>query len=329
MRESVDPLTTLRRRIAALETPRSIAMRGRVPSGHAGLDMALGGGFARGCVHELFGAGVEDAGASSALGLMLARLAAEAGEDEGGQAPNRQEACAQRTNAQRAIVPVVRPMLWLRTAGAARMGGVPYGPGLVELGIDPADMLLGTMADDAMLLRAAVDALRCPELGALVVECWGMPRLLDLTASRRLALAAEGSGVMALLLLNGAEPVPSAAETRWRVRAAPSQPLPGNAPGMSAFDITLLRRRAGPDGMAWRIMWDGALGRFAEWDEYCGEAGENGRDGRDGHGMDPAGEDASAATGSGSGGVSGSGGAPLSGAVVPLSAVRSPADRAA
>jgi protein ImuA len=307
VRESLDPLTTLRQRIAALETSRPVDARGRVLTGHAGLDAALGGGFARRCVHELFGGGVEDAGEGSAFGLMLARLAARQAGDDG-----------------EASGAVMRPVFWLRTTGASRMGGVPYGPGLVELGMDPADMLLGTMADEAMLLRAAVDALRCPELGALVMECWGMPRLLDLTASRRLALAAEESGVMAILLMNGAEPAPSAAETRWRVLAAPSVPLPGNAPGMSAFDLTLLRRRAGRDGMAWRIMWDGALGQFVEWG-----AGENGRDGTYGHGMDPAGDDDATRAAGAAGRTAGGGGAPLSGAVVPLSAVRSPADRAA
>jgi protein ImuA len=296
--ESVDILATVKRRIAALETPRSAGAGGRVASGHAALDAALGGGFARGRVHELFGAAVEDAGAIGAFGLLLGRLAADAGEGDGEG-------------------PAVRPLLWLRTAGAARMGGVPYGPGLSELGIDPADLLLGTMADEAMLLKAAVDALRCPELGALVVEYWGAPRLLDLTVSRRLVLAAEASGVTALLLMNGAEPAPSAAETRWRVAAAPSVPLPGNAPGMSAFDLTLLRRRAGPDGMAWRIAWDKARGRFVDWNglDSPGAHGEAGsvslQDGRDAGG-----------TGEGRG-------AALSGAVVPLPAVRPAADRAA
>jgi protein ImuA len=169
------------------------------------------------------------------------------------------------------------------------------------LGLNPARLLIGLMADDAMLLRAAVEGLRCPALGALLIELRGRAPLLDLTASRRLALAAEQSGVTAFLLRVGGDPVPSAAETRWQVAAAPSDPLPGNAPGHSAFALSLLRRRAGPDGLAWRLIWDGEKGAFGDGRH---ERHEHGQDGQQG-------------------------GAPLSGALVPLPADRSAADRAA
>src|SRR3546814_8123632 len=53
-----------------------------------------------------------------------------------------------------------------------------------------------------------------------------------------------------------AEPMPSAADTRWQVRAAPSQALEANAPGHAALEIELLRRRAGPAGMRWRVEWN-------------------------------------------------------------------------
>ena len=73
---------------------------------------------------------------------------------------------------------------------------------------------------------------------------------LDLTASRRLALAAEQSGVTLFLLRLEAQPVPSAADTRWTVGAAPSRSLEADAPGPPMFEIELLRRRAGPAGHA-------------------------------------------------------------------------------
>jgi protein ImuA len=80
--------------------------------------------------------------------------------------------------------------------------------------------------------------------------------VLDLTASRRLALAAEQSGATLFLLRLGAEPAPSAADTRWAVSAAPSEALEANAPGAPTFDIELLRRRSGPSGMRWRLEWN-------------------------------------------------------------------------
>lgn len=271
MIESVKTIAALRRHIASLDRAPAASACARMATGHAPLDDALGGGLARGRVHELFG-GLEDEGAAAGLALILAHLAA-------GDAP----------------------LFWLRTVNGA--GTRPYGPGLAALGLDPARLLIGTLADDARLLSAAVDALRCSALGALVIELRGRAPLLDLTASRRLALAAEESGVMALLLRIGGEPVPSAADTRWRVEAAPSLPLPGNAPGMSSFLLHLLRRRAGPDGMTWRLAWNGDQGGFGD---ECNE--------RHDHGQDSAGRGADA---------------PLSGPVVPLPAAGSSAHRAA
>lgn len=290
MNESAHSLAALRRTIAALDRGRPAGIGGRFATGHAGLDRALGGGLARGRVHELCCA-AGDVGAGAAMALLLARLAGEG-------------------------VAADAPILWLRGAGAARACGLPYGPGLAAIGVDPTRLLLGAMGDEAMLLQAALDALRCSGLAALVVEAHGAQRRLNLTASRRLALAAEASGVTALLLLVEAPVAASAAESRWRVAAAPSPPLAGQAsgqipdwiPGAAAFDMTLLRRRAGPDGMEWRLVWNGERGVFEE------ESHE-----RDDHGYGHGGY------GQGTGGEP----TPLSGARLSLPAGRPAADRAA
>ncbi|MCP1471806.1 protein ImuA [Sphingobium sp. OAS761] len=270
MADSHHSLAALKRQIAALDRAPARAML-RVPTGHGGLDMALGDGLALGCVHELFGDTGED-GAVAGLALLWAWLAAAGA-----------------------------PVLWLRTQGAARIGGVPYGPGLAALGLDPEMLLTGVMTDDAMVLRAAIDGLRCQALGGVVIELRGRAPLLDLTASRRLALAAEASGVTAMIVRLDATPVPSAAETRWHVAAAPSVPLPGNAPGSSAFDLTLLRCRTGRDGQRWRLTWDGQRGSFGDWVDERHDDGQRSDDRP----------------------------APLSGALLPLPAGRPPADHAA
>jgi len=273
MAESINSLAALKRHIESLDRGPAQTSYIRMPTGHLALDEALGGGLARGRLHELFG-DLDEEGATAGAALLFGRLTAGSS-----------------------------PLLWLRTQGAARASGTPYGPGLAALGLDPACMLIGIMADDAMLLRAAVEALRCPALGAVLIELRGRASLLDLTASRRLSLAAEASGVTPLLLRIGGDPVPSAAETRWRVMAAPSDPLPGNAPGMTAFALHLLRRRAGPDGKEWRLIWDSQKGAFGD--------GRNERH-----------DDRATAGGHG-------GGASLSGDVVPIPAAGSAADRAA
>ncbi len=226
MSESVNHLAMLRRELALIGGDERPSGNICFATGHEELDAALGGGLARGRVHELFAAEADDS-AAAGFAAMLALRAAE--------------------NA---------PILWLRGDEAERRGGRLHAPGLAELGGDPDGLVLGLAPDPKALLRGAADAARCSGLGALIVECWGKCPALDLTASRRLALAAEQSGVPLLMLRLEAEPSPSAADTRWAVSAAPSQALEADAPGPPMFEIELLRRRAGPSGMRWRLEWD-------------------------------------------------------------------------
>ncbi len=215
----------------ALESLRFAPVRDeRFATGHGGIDAALGGGLMRGRLHEVFASDAGDTasatGFAAMLGLCAGRPEADAGD-----------------------------LLWLRCEDAERLGGRLYAPGFQELGGDVGAVLLAVAPDPVQLLRGAADAARCAGLGAVVVECRGDPRVLDLTATRRLTLAAERSGVCVLLLRIDARPMPSAADTRWQVRAAPSLALEANALGMPAFDVELLRQRSGPGG-AWRVEWD-------------------------------------------------------------------------
>ena len=227
MRESVDHLVMLKRNLASIAGGKLLSGDRRIATGHAALDGVLSGGLSRGRVHELFAPSGEDAASATGFATMLAL-----------------RAVGRRS-----------PIFWLRTDAAERLGGRLYGPGLIELGGDPDSLVLGIAPDNKALLKVAADAARCPGLSALIVECHGQCPALDLTASRRLALAAEQSGVTLLLLRLEAEPVPSAADTRWAVGAAPSRLLEADAPGQPMFEIQLLRRRDGPSGMRWRLEW--------------------------------------------------------------------------
>ena len=200
----------------------------RRASGIATLDAALGGGLAYGRLHEIYADDPAEAGAATGFALALATAMGDG----------------------------ARAALWLRARQAVRQGGICRADGWADLGGAPGGGLIGVVPDAIALLRAAADALRCGALGAVIVESWGKMRELDLTASRRLALAAEKSGVPLFVLRIAAEPVPSAAQTRWQVAAAPSAPLPARAPGWPTFDITLLRQRAGPCGLDWRVEWN-------------------------------------------------------------------------
>ena len=205
-------------------------------SGIPSLDAALAGGLGYGQVHEIYAAEPDDA--SSAAGFAMA-LGIGMSVSE-------------------------RPVLWLRERRWLHTAGILQAGGWAQLGGRPEQGLVGVVPDTLSLLRAAADALRCGALAAVILESWGTMRALDLTASRRLVLAAEKSGVPLLLLRIDATPSPSAARTRWQVAAAPSQALPGDAPGQPAFDLTLLRQRSGPCGLDWRLEWDRDRRKFRE-----------------------------------------------------------------
>lgn len=227
-------LSALRRRIAAIERRPPSDPLARVPLGIDAVDTALGGGIARARLHELFAAEPGDAGAASGFAAMLASRLSSDG-----------------------------PIVWLREEDVQRKGRL-HAPGLAELGLDPGRVLLGVAADPLMLLRAAAEIVRCDEVAVAVIELWRSPRTLDLTASRRLAVAVEDSGVTALMLRIDAAPAPSAARTRWRVAAAPSRPLEANAPGAPALDLELVRQRGGAEGLRWRMEWDRDARRFRD-----------------------------------------------------------------
>lgn len=225
MRESKDQFAALKRKIARIEGPPARAGPGLAPLGHADVDTALGGGLARGRLHELFALDSADASSGAGFAAMLARRL-------GG------------------------PVVWLRAEAAEKLGGGLHAPGLGEIGVDPATLILGVLPDAKDVLRAGLDVVRCAAVGVAVIELWRGVRELDLTATRRLAVAAESSGVTALLLRVEAVPMPSAAHTRWAVRAGPSAALEANAPGHPAIDVELLRQRGRPAGAGWLLEWD-------------------------------------------------------------------------
>ena len=227
--ESHSSIAGLRRRLARITgeaEPRG-PIAGRLASGHADFDAALSGGLATGRVHEFFAADALDATSAAAFAALLALR-----------------------------LPGPAPLVWLRTADAGRRGGQLYAPGIAELGGDPDRLLLIEAPDPKLLLACANDAIRCAGSAAVIVESWGKFPLLDLTAGRRLALGARDAGTTLLMLRLNAVPSASVAETRWSVAAAPSRELEANAPGAPAFDLELLRWRAGPAGLRWRLDWN-------------------------------------------------------------------------
>jgi len=224
-----DTLARLRRSLARIDARDrgGASAPERVALGAGALDAALGGGLPRGAVHEVFAAAMADGGAACGFALGLALRLAGKG----------------------------RVIVWVQQAMAAREHGGLHPHGLTGFGAAPS-VLLVEARDAAEALRAAHEAVRCPALGAVVLELWGADAAPGLTASRRLALAAAASGTGLVLLGLDVRPRPSAAFSRWRVAAAPSAALEAGAPGHPSFDLVLLRHRGGSGSGRWHVEWN-------------------------------------------------------------------------
>jgi len=122
-----------------------------------------------------------------------------------------------------------------------------FAPGLSQSGLAASRLLYAEAADDAELLAIMEEGLRHRGLGAVIGEA----RRADMTATRRLQLAAEGGRTIALLMKRhareGADPLaaPSAAVTRWRISSAPSTPLPVEGVGRPRWTLDLVRQKGG------------------------------------------------------------------------------------
>ncbi|WP_157017852.1 ImuA family protein [Mesorhizobium xinjiangense] len=222
-------LSRLRASLAALEKAAPHAGNGLFGLGLPAVDAHLGGGLARGGLHEILAPATADAGSAAGFAAALALRATEPG----------------------------RSIVWVRQGYGEAEAGSLHAPGLAGLGLDPDTLILVRVRDAVSALRAGAEAVRCSALGAVVIEPWGEAKALDFTASRRLALAAGRSGVTCLLLrMATAASSASAAATRWQVVAGASPPLAAGAPGHPTFDVTLLRQRAGTAGQSWRLEWN-------------------------------------------------------------------------
>ena len=236
-------ISALRDCIAVIEQNPARAQRGgtRLTMGVENIDAILpDGGLAWGALHEVVGrAGYGRAldGAALAFAAVLAARQAVAG-------------CKSGSNY----------VLWCLS------GQGLYGPGLAAFGLTPERLILVRGRDDQQRLWAMEEGLKCPDLAMVVGEVGR----LDLGQSRRLQLAAEASGVTALLLSQSGDAGLgfSAALTRWRITPAPSsQPQGYVGTGAARVQAELLRCKGGRLGK-WLLQWNG-MG----WDEEHEDAG--------------------------------------------------------
>lgn len=226
-------IEALRDRLRAMEADGCPADDARFSLGLAAADAHLKGGLATHALHEVYAATTADAASAQAFALGL----------------------AQRAAGERALVWGVQTMAGLEAGGL-------YGPGLRDLGLDPSRIVLVRVRETQALLAAGEEALACGAVGAVLLTAWGEARAMTLTASRRLSLAAQQGRATALLVRLQAQPAPSAADSRWRVKPALSRALEAEAPGHPAFEVELLRHRLGAQPRFWTMEWNRERGSF-------------------------------------------------------------------
>jgi protein ImuA len=150
-----------------------------------------------------------------------------------------------------------RPWLWVQDAGARRLTGRPYRPGLPRAFRHRLIHVSAKTPEDALF--ALEEGLRCRDLAFVIGEIAGNPRALGLTASRRLGLAVERHGVPLWLIRLDAKHDLGSARLRWDVEAEPS-PRPrwnAEAPGIASWRAELFRARRHPPGK-WILRDDGS-----------------------------------------------------------------------
>lgn len=123
-----------------------------------------------------------------------------------------------------------------------------FAPGLAQAGLTPDRVIYVDAGDEKTLLACMEEGLRHGGVSGVVGEVGK----LSMVASRRLQLAAESTGAIAIAIrrwwkMSDAADFgqPTAARTRWRVTAAPSALLPVQGIGRARWHIELVHCRAG------------------------------------------------------------------------------------
>jgi protein ImuA len=210
---SSDRLAALRAEVRALESSGAARSGEILPFGLDPVDSRLaGGGLAAAALHEVAGDRPSLADDAAAT-LFVAAIAA--------RRPG--------------------PVLW----ALARRD--LFAPGLALAGLAPDRILYAECGSNEDVLAVMEEGLRHGGLAAILGEV----SRVAMASTRRLQLAAEESGTMALMLKrwrrSGEDPLgaPSAAATRWRIASAPSAELPVAGIGRPRWRLILARQRGG------------------------------------------------------------------------------------
>jgi protein ImuA len=223
--QAPDALARLRQSLENIEHYQSD--NAPLPLGLQRADALLNGGLARGALHDISPAASLHLGAATGFALALAALAGR-GAKSG------------------------RETLFIQTDLTRLEAGVPYGIGLDLFGLPARRLLVLRARRPIDALFAMEEALKCRGIACVIAE---LPDdRADLTATRRLSLAARTHDGLGLLLRHRSTSMPSAAMTRWEVAASPGVRDAHGGIGATAFLLSLVKNRRGPCAR-FRVAW--------------------------------------------------------------------------
>jgi protein ImuA len=225
-----ESLSALRAAVRAIEADAGTESRGYLPFGLGALDSRLeGGGLALAALHEI-AAAQSSLADDAAASLFIAGIVA--------RCPGN--------------------VLWALSRRDL------FAPGLARAGLGPERLIYAECGRDEDVLAVMEDAIRHGGLAAVVGEAGRAA----MASTRRLQLAAESGGTVALMLRrwrrSGEDPLaaPSAAMTRWRIGCVPSAQLPVPGVGRPRWHVALARQRGG-EPCEWIVESPDAEGRLA------------------------------------------------------------------
>jgi protein ImuA len=125
-----------------------------------------------------------------------------------------------------------------------------YPLGLLPYGVKPERILHISPRRTQDLAWAVMEALQCSQVSSVIA----LPGGLDQTASRRLQLAAEGSGATGFLLGHATSAPVASAITRWKVSSVTGRS--GQRFDEPVWEVDLLYCRGGRPGN-WILEWRG------------------------------------------------------------------------
>jgi protein ImuA len=204
--------SALKTQVSAIERGSGNSVFSSLPLDSGIIDQTLGDGLLLGCLHEVAGTAVDGFAA-----MLAAKFTAQLKE----------------------------PVLWCVDGRQARH---PFAPGLAEMGVATERLTIAYCKTPKDMLWAMEEGLKS---GAAALVIGEPSRPLDLTASRRLQLAAGTSGATGLIL-GQRNLAANACTTRWLASAIPASD--SDVAWGGAWRLELTRARNGGTG-TWDVIW--------------------------------------------------------------------------